>query len=209
MKSKVLVADDHTLFRESLVSTLEKCNEFDLVKVCCSNGKEATIVADSHKPDIILMDLSMPVMDGLEATRIIKEKHPEIQIIILSMSTDEEFIIRSVLAGASGYLLKTIQLEKLIEHICSVLKGEGALDPKITQTLLNAVRDQGQTNINLAEREKEVLRLASEGKSNKEIANEMYISAHTVKSHFNNIFEKLGASDRTHAVALAFKKHII
>jgi DNA-binding NarL/FixJ family response regulator len=197
---RVLVADDHPVVRHGLCTMLEI--EDDLVVVGrAADGAEAVALALETKPDIILMDVQMPNVDGIEAMRRIREADPTARVIVLTTYRDEDYIFPSLRAGAQGYLLKDASREELAEAIRAVHRGESLLDPQIA--------DQARSREGLTAREVEVLELMAKQHSNAQIAGKLYVSENTVKTHVSNILAKLECSDRAAAVLTAWKRHLI
>ncbi len=208
---KVLVVDDHRLVREGLISLLRLNPEIEVVGEA-SDGDEAVGKARSLKPDVVLMDISMPGMNGITATRLIKKDLPETKVIMLTMLDQEGYVYEAVKAGATGYLLKNTGLEELVKAIKEVHRGGATLHPEAQAQLLKEYVYLAQSNrdtYGLSERELEVLQLVGDGLSNKEIADRLFISIQTVKTHITHIFEKLGVKDRTEAVATALRRGLI
>ncbi len=214
MAIKVVIADDHALLREGLAKILSLESNFLIVgEANC--GDEAIALTRTLKPDVVLMDINMPGLNGIEATKIIKEEMPQVGIIALTIHEDEEYIFELVRAGVSGYILKDIQPEQLIKAIKDVAEGKTAIQPNITAKLLgefNRLSDR-KTNMfscdQLTARELEVIKLIAQGMPNKEIASTLYISEKTVKNHITNIFRKLNVEDRTQAALFAVKNKIV
>ena len=200
MTIRVLVADDHPVVRHGLCTMLEI--EDDIVVVGrAADGEEAVAQAAETHPDIILMDVQMPNLDGIEAMRRIREADPEARVIVLTTYRDEDYIFPSLRAGARGYLLKDASREELADAIRAVHRGESLLDPQIA--------DQARSRDGLTARELEVLELMAQQHSNSQIAEKLYVSENTVKTHVSNILAKLGCNDRAAAVLTAWKRHLI
>jgi NarL family two-component system response regulator LiaR len=204
-KVSILLVDDHPLVRHALKDILEKEKDFMIVGEA-ENGEDAVMLASSLSPAIIVMDISMPKLDGLEATRQIKAKHPDIAVLVLTMHTEDQNILEILQAGAAGYLLKSVFGEEIVNAIRSTASGDMVLSPKIGQHLLKHAGqyplkpiqlDAGET---LSTRELEVLKMTACGMSNKEIASSLGMSLRTVKGHLTDVFEKLRVSSRTEAV---------
>lgn len=217
-KIRVLIADDHQVVREGLTSVLEGKGDIVVVGLA-GDGSEAVEKARELSPDVVLMDISMPRMNGVEATRRIKKENPEIGVVVLTMYADEEYIFDLVRAGAAGYLLKDADSAQIAKAIRAVSKGESMIHPTIAAKILNEftnltgkdnrAQKASRSDDDLSEREVTVLRLMAEGKSNKEIANELRLSDKTVKNHIHRIFRKLNVADRTKAVVSAVKRGLI
>lgn len=208
---KVLVVDDHAMVRESLAATLSASMEIHVVGTA-SSGREALEKAKKLDPRVILMDIRMPSMDGIKACRLIKKSMPDVHIIIISAFDDDLYITEAIGAGASGYMLKSMPVAELVRAIKLTVEGKSMLHPSVTRKLISEFRkmsDEGGGKFKLTDRELEVLQLLAYGNTNKEIANALSISQQTVKSHVIHIFQKLGASDRTEAVAIALRKGIV
>src|SRR5471032_3158100 len=198
---RVLVADDHPVVRQGLCTMLEL--EDDIVVVGrAADGEEAVSLARSERPDITLLDVQMPILDGIEALRRIRAEDPDAKVIVLTTYRNEDYIFPSLKAGALGYLLKDATREELAGAIRAVANGESLLDP----ALVSAASEQMPT---ITRRERDVLRLMADGKNNAEIAVQLFLSDNTVKTHVSNILEKLGCKDRAAAVLLAWRRHII
>jgi DNA-binding NarL/FixJ family response regulator len=200
MTIRVLVADDHPVVRHGLCTMLEIEDDFVVVGRA-ADGEEAVAQARETHPDIILMDVQMPKVDGLEAMRQIRETDPDIRVIVLTTYRDEDYIFPSLRAGARAYLLKDASREELAEAIRAVHRGESLLDPQIA--------DQARTRDGLTAREVEVLELMARQHSNAQIAEKLFVSENTVKTHVSNILAKLGCGDRAAAVLTAWKRHLI
>jgi DNA-binding NarL/FixJ family response regulator len=208
---RILIADDHPVVREGLMSMLNRQEDFEVVGEA-KNGVEAVNKAKELAPNVVLMDLRMPELDGVEAIRQIKAARPSTQIIILSTYSDDEYIFRGIEAGARAYLLKDAPREELFKAIRTVYRGESLIQPVVASKLLDRLTElsrRAPSGEELSERELEVLRLMAKGSANKEISAQLSISQSTVKTHISSIFQKLGVNDRTGAVTEALKKGII
>jgi DNA-binding NarL/FixJ family response regulator len=211
MAIKVFIVDDHHVVRRGLLFFLKTQKDIEIVGEA-SNGEEAIQLIQQLKPDVVLMDLVMPVMDGIEATKKIKEMAPDIKILILTSFSDQDHVIPAIRAGASGYQLKDIEPDELVRTIRAVFNGESQLHPKVTSHVINhlaggASKEENRIN-ELTKREREVLAEIAKGKSNKEIAATLFITEKTVKTHVSNILAKLELSDRTQAALYAVKHGI-
>jgi DNA-binding NarL/FixJ family response regulator len=204
---RVIVADDHRLFRQGLVSLMK--TRQDLVEVIgeASSGREAVSLARQLQPDVVLMDILMPDGDGLSAAQAIRLEKPEISVIMLTSSELEEHLLEAVRLGASGYLLKDLDACELFDLLDGVSRGEAALTRAMAARLLKGMSDRSQEyeacQETLSEREIEVLRLVAQGYSNPQIADELFISINTVKSHIKNILTKLNLDNRTQVATFA------
>ncbi len=210
-KMKVLVADDHPVVREGLSTMLSRESDIEVVGEA-QNGRIVIEKARELQPDIILMDLRMPEIDGIEAMRQIKKENPRIQFIILTTYDNDEYIFKGIEAGARAYLLKDAPRGELFKAIRAVSRGESLIEPAVAGKVLDRLAElsrQTQPADVLSERELEVLTLIAKGASNKMIAASLNIGESTVKTHIQSIFHKLEVSDRTEAVTLAIKKGIV
>ncbi|MEM7333697.1 MAG: response regulator transcription factor [Chloroflexota bacterium] len=206
MTIKILIADDHPVVRSGLVALLNSQPEFEVVAEA-ENGETAVLLSQTQSIDVILMDLQMPVLDGLAAIQQIRAQRPQARIIVLTTYDTDADIMPALKAGATGYLLKDAPPEALFDAIQSVARGEVTYGPKIANKITrHLIRSPKQS---LSKREIEVLTLASQGNANKAIAAKLHITEATVKSHFVHIFNKLEVDDRTAAVTVALKRKII
>lgn len=224
---QIVIADDHQLLREGVKRILNMEKDFEVVGEC-GDGIQVVELCNTLRPDVVLMDINMPIENGVVATERLKEFFPEIKVVILSIHDDESYVFETLRKGASGYLLKDMEAESLINAIRSVVAGHAYIHPKVTGKLINQLRrmtyldpagvgggDQGpkeagvkyihQPNSPLTRREAEVLRLLAEGKSNKSIGEMLFISEKTVKNHVSSILQKMEVEDRTQAVIIAIK----
>jgi two-component system, NarL family, response regulator NreC len=208
---RVLIADDHTIVRSGVRMLLETEPNLTVVGEALT-GAQAVDLARTLKPDLILMDISMPEMDGLEATRQIKAGWPEINILVLTMHRSDEYFFEILKAGASGYILKTADTEELIQAVRATARGDVFLMPSMAKKLLGSYLSQVKEEpeaIPLSAREKEILQLLAQGYSNKEIASKLVVSPSTVHTHRNNIMKKLGLSTRRELIQYANERGII
>lgn len=206
MMIKIIIADDHPVVRSGLRALLSSQSDFEIMTEA-ANGEEAARLAFSLAPDLILMDLQMPVLDGLGAIKRIRDKLPEAKILVLTTYETDADILPALEAGAIGYLLKDTPPEQLFQAIRNAARGEMALAPRVAEKVTQRLMSSSKNT--LSSREIEVLELAAQGNSNKAIAKKLFITEATVKSHFVHIFTKLGVTDRTGAVTEAVKKKII
>jgi NarL family two-component system response regulator LiaR len=199
---KVMIVDDHPIVRDGLKSVLLAADDMELIGEA-GNGREALVRCRETQPDVILMDVVMPGMDGLEATRAILGQWPDVRIVVLTTFPEESLVQEALEAGATGYMLKNASADTVADAIRSVYAGEPALAPEVTQALIRARTGPRKLGYDLSAREKEVLALLVEGLSNDEIAERLVISPGTVRHHVSACITKLGASNRTQAAALA------
>ena len=207
---KVLLVDDHEMVRLGVSSYLSMQDDIDVIAEA-KNGREGVEKSLSYKPDIILMDLVMPEMDGIEATKEILHRWPEAKIIILTSFIDDEKVFPAINTGAKSYILKTSSASQIAKAIRDTYKGDGVFEPQVTDKLVNRIQMKHQhfPHDDLTQRELEVLLLIAQGKSNQEIADELFITLKTVKTHVSNILSKLEVEDRTQATIYVFKHQLI
>lgn len=207
---KVLFADDHEMVRIGVSSYLSAQPDIDVIAEA-DDGGPAVELALKHRPDIILMDLVMKQMDGIEATRQIIAQWPEAKIIIVTSFLDDEKVYPALEAGATSYLLKTSKAEEIAKAIRATYGGQSVLEPEVTGKIMNRMRNKPEEPLHdqLTEREKEILLLIAEGKTNQDIADELFIAVKTVKVHVSNILSKLEVQDRTQAVIYAFQNKLV
>jgi len=208
--TRILVVDDQTVVREGLILLLELLPGLEVVG-SAGDGESAVDLVGELSPDVVLMDLRMPRVDGVEATRRIKAEHPEVEIVVLTTYADDESIFAALRAGARGYLTKDAGGEEIARAVETVRSGSSLLDPAVQRRLVEAVAagerppQRGGLPDGLTRREAEVLALIAQGRSNAEIAEDLFITEATVKTHINNLFAKAGLRDRAQAVTYAFR----
>lgn len=213
-KTKVVIADDHTLFRQGIRNLLAHEADIEVVGEA-SNGNEALSLAESLRPDLILMDVSMPGLSSFEATRQLKRVLPDVKVLFLTMYDDEDYLLESMQAGASGYILKDSPTEQLLSGIRDVQNGGSYLSPKMLAQLVDDFRSRMRSNVpqprlaTLTPREREVLKLLAEGNSVKEIAASLNLSVKTIEAHKFNLMRKLDIHNKAQLVQYAIQKKII
>ena len=198
---RVVIVDDHAVVRHGLTQLLSTFADVELVGEA-GDGQGAIALCEDTRPDVLLMDLEMPVMDGIQATREVKGKHPEIAVVVLTSFSDRDRILQALDAGAAGYLLKDVEPADLAKAIQSAARGDSPLDPRAARTVLGA-RQAAAPALELSDREREVLLLVAEGLPNKLIARRLDISEKTVKAHLTSVFRQIGVTDRTQAALWA------
>jgi DNA-binding NarL/FixJ family response regulator len=199
---RVLLVDDHAVLRAGLAGLLSAQDGIEVIGHV-SDGREGAELARQHRPDVALVDLAMPVIDGIETTRRIHEVAPDTRVVILTAFSDRQQILGALDAGAVGYLLKDAEPEEIIRGVRAAADDQAPLHPKAAQTLLN--RETPETTRTLTPREREVLRLVADGMPNKQIARRLGIAEKTVKAHLTNVFEAIGVTDRTAAALWAHR----
>lgn len=208
--SKVLIVDDHPMVRDGMKAMLAGDRTLEVVGEAGS-GAEALAAIERLRPDVVLMDVRMPDMDGLQATHLVKQKHPDVSVIMVTMYDDPDYLMEAISAGASGYLLKDVSRFDLLQTVRTVAQGGTFLNPELMTRSLQRLATKSRTPAGaevspfaaLTGREMDVLRQLAHGMSNKEIANKLVVSVATVKTHVEHIIQKLGVSDRTQAAVLA------
>jgi len=198
---RILLADDHDVVRRGLTALLDGTEGFAVVGAA-ADGEEAVTLAGEHDPDVVLMDLSMPGVDGIEATRRLMAERPESRVVVLTSFSDRERILDALDAGAVGYLLKDAEPDELLRGIAAATRGESPLAPKAARAVLTA-RAESRPAAELTAREQEVLGLLAEGLANKQIARRLGIAEKTVKTHLTSVFQSIGVTDRTQAALWA------
>ena len=201
---RVVIADDHAVVRHGLAQLLSTFEGVELVGEAV-DGEQAVVMCAAARPDVVLMDLEMPVVDGIEATRRIKTSDPEVAVVVLTSFSDRDRILQALDAGAAGYLLKDVEPGELSKAIESAARGDAPLDPRAARTVLGARRAAAPATA-LSDREREVLLLVAEGLANKQIARRLAISEKTVKAHLTSVYRQIGVTDRTQA-ALWAQRH--
>jgi two-component system, NarL family, response regulator DegU len=223
MTTKIIIIDDHQLFREGVKRILDFEKTFEVVAEG-DDGSEALTLVEEYQPDVVIMDINMPTLNGVEATRQLVEKYPETKVIILSIHDDENYVQHALKTGATGYLLKEMDADALVEAVKVVAEGGSYLHPKVTHNLVKEYRRLATEQVGvgggggyvqqveirrplhlLTRRECEVLQLLADGKSNRGIGEALFISEKTVKNHVSNILQKMNVNDRTQAVVVAIK----
>jgi two-component system, NarL family, response regulator LiaR len=210
-KIKIVIADDHAVVREGTRTLLEREPDMEVVGEA-GDGEEALRLLEKLKPDVAILDISMPKLSGIEVTRQIKTRQPSLAILILTAYDNDEYVFALLEAGAAGYLLKDVPSREVVDAVRAVFSGESVLHPAIARKVIKrAITGSTKTaevksEIELSDREKEVLKLAAKGLNNKEIADSLCISIRTVQGHINSIFHKLGVGSRTEAIFLSVKK---
>jgi DNA-binding NarL/FixJ family response regulator len=210
-KIRVIIADDHTVVREGTRALLEKEADMEVVGEA-ADGEEAVSLIERLKPDVAILDIAMPKLSGIEVTRQVKPRVPSTAILVLSAYANDRYVFALLEAGAAGYLLKEVHGREIVDAVRAVHGGESVLSPAIARMVIKRAMDtrtrdkDTSSEIDLSDREKEVLKLAARGLSNKDIADKLYISIRTVQGHINSIFHKLGVGSRTEAIFQGVKR---
>jgi two-component system response regulator NreC len=213
-KIRILLADDHTVVRKGLRLLLESQTGFDVIADAC-DGRETVALAEQHLPDVVVLDVAMPILNGIEAARQISSKFPSTAIVFLSMHSDEGYVLKALKSGARAYLLKDSAEQDLIAAIKAVCEGKAFFSPAISKMLVEdyvrqmRARDVEDSYELLTTREREVLQLLAEGKSNKDIASLLSLSLYTVETHRSNIFQKLNLHSSAELILYAIRKGVI
>ncbi|WP_246942764.1 response regulator [Bacillus pinisoli] len=217
-KTRIIIIDDHQLFREGVKRILDFETNFEVVAEG-DDGSQAVGLVEAHQPDVVIMDINMPTLNGVEATGQLIDQYPDTKVIILSIHDDENYVTHALKTGARGYLLKEMDSEQLVEAVKVVADGGSYLHPKVTHNLVKEYRRLATSNAGtikkevevrrplhlLTRRECEVLQLLADGKSNRNIGEILFISEKTVKNHVSNILTKMNVNDRTQAVVVSIK----
>lgn len=208
-RARILLADDHRMFRQGLRELIERKTNFEVVGEA-QNGTEVLAQVEALQPDIVLLDIQMPELDGISTARQLAEHYPNIKIIMLTMYRQDQHIMEAIKAGIKGYLLKDADAEELISVVERVQRGEAALDPTLTSQIFEALRRQESGMVErFTEREREILRLVAAGHDNRTIAAELYLSEKTVGNRLSEIFQKLNVANRTQAARVATELGVI
>ena len=210
---KLMIVDDHEMVRLGMKTALEPEEDMEIV-ADVGDARVALTEAEIKRPDVVLMDVRMPGMDGIQACRLLRERLPETKVVMLTSYSDEDAVMASIMAGAVGYFLKDLGRSELLEAVRSVAKGRSLLDPAVTAQVLARLKDlttkeEAKETARLSVREKEVLALVAEGLTNREIADKLIISQHTARNHVSHILDKLGISRRSQAATFAAQHGLI
>ena len=208
-KVRVVLVDDHAMFREALRSMLERDERIEVLAEA-STGEDSLVMTARLRPDVVIMDILMPGMDGIEATRLLKEAHPEVEVLMLT-SYEEEFLDQAVEAGATGYILKTASQKELADAVCAVHGGESPIDPSLSRKMFlqfGQISSRERAKC-LTDRQLEILQLVAAGVDRRGIARQVFISETTVNREMRNIFNRLGVNDAAHAVAEAHRRRLL
>ena len=198
MTIRIIIADDHGVVAEGLKHVVEAQSDMQVVSLAV-DGREAVHQARDLQPDVVLMDLSMPVLDGIAATRRLQVEHPGVAVVVLTSFADRDRVLDAIDAGATGYLLKDVEPDELLRAVRAAARGDSPLDPRVARVILEGRAQLASPAESLTTREREVLTLVGEGLANKQIARRLAISEKTVKTHLTNVFQRIGVADRTQA----------
>jgi DNA-binding NarL/FixJ family response regulator len=212
LKKRIIIVDDHEIVRLGLRSLLDQYPQYEVVSEA-KNAKEAIAQVETFNPDIVLMDIRLPGKSGIDACEEIKQNHPDVKVIMLTSFAEDEMLFSAIKAGASGYILKQIDSSGLAKSIEAVARGEASLDPAVTQRVFQEVRravkdEEAASFTELSQQEKMVLKLVSEGKTNREIAQSLYLGEGTVRNYVSSILSKLSVSNRAEAAAYAVEHNL-
>jgi two-component system response regulator DegU len=212
-KTKVMIVDDHSMVREGLKQLLGVDGDIEVIAEA-SSGLECLQLMERFSPDIVFMDVKMPGISGIETTRLLCQKYPKVKVIMLTIYDDNQYVTEAIQAGAKGYVLKKISREELVNVICHVMKDEAFLDPTITKGVFDQLKNgkkvlQKMEKAHLTQRELEILKGIVEGQTDRGIAESLFISEHTVRSHIKSLYRKLGVTSKAQAVAKAMRERII
>lgn len=210
---KILIADDQEIVCEGLKKILQSDPEIKVIGIA-NNGQQALDLVHHQTPDLVLMDLQMPIMNGVQAIRQLRKTHPDLPVIVLTTYMDDKWLFDAIRAGATGYLLKDSPRQELIDAIKGTLSGNVYLDPSVARKVLDSVAAspepiESDEDFDLSERERDILQLLVEGLSNAEIAHRLYLSEGTVRNYLSSLFVKLDVSDRTQAVVVALRRGLV
>jgi len=212
LKKRIIIVDDHEIVRLGLKSLLDQYPQYEVVSEA-KNAKEAIAQVETYKPDIVLMDIRLPGKSGIDACEEIKQNFPDVKVIMLTSYAEDEMLFSAIKAGASGYILKQIDSSGLAKSIEAVARGEASLDPAVTQRVFQEVRravknEEAASFSELSQQERMVLKLVSEGKTNREIAQSLYLGEGTVRNYVSSILSKLSVSNRAEAAAYAVEHNL-
>lgn len=210
---KIIIADDQEIVCEGLKKILQSDPDIKVIGIA-NNGQQALDLVHHQTPDLVLMDLQMPIMNGVQAIRQLRKTHPDLPVIVLTTYMDDKWLFDAIRAGATGYLLKDSPRQELIDAIKGTLSGNVYLDPSVARKVLDSVAAspepiESDEDFDLSERERDILQLLVEGLSNAEIAHRLYLSEGTVRNYLSSLFVKLGVSDRTQAVVVALRRGLV
>lgn len=205
----VLLADDHAVLRQGIAQVIESQGDMRVVAQA-ANGEEAISLARIHQPDVLLLDINMPGIDGVEVTRRITAELPGVNVLILTMYRRNDYVMKAIKAGASGYLLKEVEMAEMLSAIRSVAQGDAVLDPSVAKRVLADIRGEGQpvkskVESQLAERDVDILRLLAQGLGNQDIADQLHLSEKTVRNRLSQVFKQFGLNNRTEAALFAVR----